>query len=66
MDFANSDWLEATAPTTVAFAGDSPAARAQLALFASRHAGVAEFEGCSARHTRACETAIASLFEGAQ
>lgn len=36
-----------------------------MAVHVSMDLGSADFEACSARHTRACEMAIASLFEGA-
>jgi len=65
MDFANLDWTTAADLEAVPFSADSYAARSQMAVHVSMDLGGADFEACSARHTRACEMAIASLFEGA-
>ena len=65
MDFANLDWTGADDLEAMPFAVDSFAGRSQMAVHAALDLGEAEFEACSARHTRACEMAIASLFDGA-
>ena len=64
MDFANLDWTDAADLEALPFAADNQAARSQMAVHASMDLGGTDFEACSARHTRACEMAIASLFEG--
>ena len=65
MDFANLDWTGADDYDAMPFAADSFAGRSQMALHASADLGGADFEACATRHTRACEMAIASLFDGA-
>ena len=64
MDFMNADWMDEL-ETAMSFAVDGTAARTHLALRASQDSDFASFDDCYDRHTRACEVAIASLFDGA-